>query len=71
MSELRSDALPATTIDFSGTFEPKTARKSQPNAEDLADLIDNYRVFNCLSDFTENWLKGVYMCQDITCGIIS
>jgi len=33
--------------------------------------IDNYRPSNYLSDFDENWLKGVYMCQDDTCGIIS
>jgi len=26
--------------------------------------IDNYRAFNYLSDFTKNWLKGVYMYQD-------
>jgi len=31
----------------------------------------NYRLFGYLSDFAENWLKGVYMCQDDTCGIIS
>ena len=23
--------------------------------------IDNYRLFNYLSDFAENWLKGVYI----------
>jgi len=33
--------------------------------------IDNYRMFNYLSYFAENWLKGVYMCQDDTCKIIS
>ena len=26
--------------------------------------IDNYRLFNYLSDFAEHWLKGVYMCQN-------
>jgi len=25
--------------------------------------IVNYRLFNYLSDFAENWLKGVYMCR--------
>jgi len=34
-------------------------------------VIDNYRLFNYLSDFAENWLKGVYMYQDDTCEIIS
>jgi len=33
--------------------------------------IDNYRLFNYLSDFAKNWLKGVYMCQNDTCEIIS
>jgi len=33
--------------------------------------IDNYRLFNYLSYFAENWLKGVYMCQDDTREIIS
>ena len=33
--------------------------------------IDNYRQFNYLSGFAENWLKCVYMCQDETCEIIS
>ena len=32
---------------------------------------DNYELFNFLSDLAENWLKGVYMCQDDTCEIIS
>jgi len=34
-------------------------------------VIDNYRLFKYLSDFAENWLKGVYMCQNGTCEIIS
>jgi len=25
--------------------------------------IDNYRLFNYLFDFAENWLRGVYMCH--------
>jgi len=33
--------------------------------------IDNYRLFNYLSDFAEIWLKGVYVYQDDTCAIIS
>jgi len=33
--------------------------------------IDSYRLFNYLSDFAENWLKAVYMCQDDICEIIS
>jgi len=33
--------------------------------------IDNCRLFNYLSDLADNWLKGVYMCQDDTCEIIS
>jgi len=33
--------------------------------------IDNYRPLNYLSGFAENWLKGVCMCQDETCEIIS
>jgi len=33
--------------------------------------IENYRLFNYLSYFAENWLKGVYLCQDDTCEIIS
>ena len=33
--------------------------------------IDNYRAFNYLSDFAENWLKGLYMYQDDTRAIIS
>ena len=33
--------------------------------------IDNYRLFIYLSDFAENWLEGVYMCQYDTCEIIS
>ena len=33
--------------------------------------IDNYRAFNYLPDYAENWLKGVYMYQDDTCEIIS
>ena len=32
--------------------------------------IDNYRQLNCLSDFAENSLKGVYMYQDDTSEII-
>jgi len=28
--------------------------------------IGNYRSFNYLSDFAENWLKGVYMCVRMT-----
>jgi len=32
--------------------------------------LDNYKQFNYLSDFSENW-KGVYMYQDDTCEIIS
>ena len=32
--------------------------------------IDNYRPFNYLSDFAENWPKGVYMYQDDNCEII-
>ena len=31
----------------------------------------NYRPFNYLSDFAENWLEGVYMYRDGTCEIIS
>ena len=33
--------------------------------------IDNYKSPNYLSDFAENWLKCVYVCQDDTCEIIS
>jgi len=33
--------------------------------------IHSYRLFNYLSEFAENWLKGVYMCQDATCENIS
>jgi len=33
--------------------------------------IDNYRLFNNLSDFAKHWLKGAYRCQDDTCEIIS
>jgi len=33
--------------------------------------IDNYRPFNYISDFAENWLNNVYLCQDDTCEIIS
>ena len=33
--------------------------------------INNYRLFNYLSDFAENRLKGVYMYQDDTCEIIA
>ena len=33
--------------------------------------IDNYGPCSYLSDFAENWVKGVYMCQDDTCEIIS
>jgi len=33
--------------------------------------IDNFRLFNYLYDFSGNWLKGVYMCQNGTCEIIS
>jgi len=33
--------------------------------------IDDYRLFNYISDFAETWLKGLYMCQDDTCEIIS
>jgi len=33
--------------------------------------IDNYRLFYYLSAFAENWLRGVYMCQNDTCEIIS
>ena len=33
--------------------------------------IDNYRLFNYLSDFAENRLKGVCMCQDDTCDSFS
>jgi len=32
--------------------------------------IDDYRLFNYLSDFPESWLKSVYMYQDNTCEII-
>jgi len=32
---------------------------------------DNYRAFNYLPDFAENWLKGVYVYQDDICEIIS
>jgi len=27
--------------------------------------IDNYRLFNYLSDLVGNWLEDVYMCQDV------
>jgi len=33
--------------------------------------IDNYKLFNYLSDFAEIWLEGVYVCQDDTCEITS
>jgi len=33
--------------------------------------IDNYRLFIYRSDFAEKWLKGVYMCRDDTCEMIS
>jgi len=33
--------------------------------------IDNYRLFSYTADFAENWLKGVYMCQDKICEILS
>jgi len=33
--------------------------------------IGNYRPFNYLADFAENWLNNVYMCQDDTREIIS
>jgi len=33
--------------------------------------IDNYRAANYLSDFAENQLKGVFVCQDDTGEIIS
>jgi len=33
--------------------------------------IDKYRLFNYLSDFAGNWVKGVYMCQNDTSEIIS
>jgi len=29
------------------------------------------RLLNYLSDFAENWLKSVYMCQNDTCEIVS
>jgi len=32
--------------------------------------INNCRLFNYLSDFAEDWLKCVYMCQNDTCEII-
>jgi len=33
--------------------------------------IDNYRLFDYLSVFAETWLKGIYMCWEDTCEIIS
>ena len=33
--------------------------------------IDNYRLFNYLSDFAENWLDGVFLCQNDTREILS
>jgi len=36
-----------------------------------ASLGHWHYYLNYLSGFAENWLKGVYMCQDGTCEIIS
>ena len=33
--------------------------------------IGNYRPFNYHSDFAEHGLKGVYICQDDACEILS
>jgi len=37
----------------------------------LTGALTAIRAINYLSDFAESWLKGVYMCQDATCEIIS
>ena len=34
-------------------------------------VMANYNLFTYLLDFAENWLRGVYVCQDDTCNIIS